>query len=257
MSFFGAPEGGGAPLAPHAPAYAREYTQTLFVGVTKKCRVPWRLPGTVWLWSTKPAHVQVPIPRLDLDPVGSERDDWPGGKIPLVFPPHATPCFKTIDVVVSAAPPEFSNARRYVLRFHLTYVDPTSHACAPVEVAGGPETAGAAAAEAAATRLRLEDLEKMATTERLLQLNRQCAELHAQRLASPAPTVAPPSPRGRDADDLERLKAELASLNDVLRSSFLGGEASVTRPGGGDDQRSLSHGPHDRSFQAYGKLDRK
>ena len=40
-----------------APAYAREYAQTLFVGVAKKCRVPWRLPGSVWLWSESPAHV--------------------------------------------------------------------------------------------------------------------------------------------------------------------------------------------------------
>ena len=108
-------------LAPHAPAYAREYTQTLFVKHDKRSKVPWKLPGTVWLWSTKPDLVRVGVDRLDLDPVSGA-----GGKIPLLFPAQDEACFRTVDVVVSAAPPEFSNARKYLLRFHLTYIDPTA-----------------------------------------------------------------------------------------------------------------------------------
>ena len=178
-------------VAPHAPAYAREYTQTLFVGVQKRCRVPWRLPGTVWLWSTKPQHVQCGTDRLDLDPQGAGRAGWAGGKIPIVFPPYETPCFKTVDVVISSAPPEFSNARKYVLRFHLTYIDPTSHACAPKEV-DSTELAAEAQREHEMTKVRLDQLERMAATERLMQLNKQCAELQAQRLSSPAaPPFAP------------------------------------------------------------------
>ena len=105
-------------LAQRAPAYTREYAQTLFVNTPKRCRVPWRLPGTVWLWSTSPDNVQVGTPRLDLEANQQTR-------IPILFPPRDRVGFRTVDVVVSCAPPEFSNAKQYVLRFHLSYVDPT------------------------------------------------------------------------------------------------------------------------------------
>ena len=202
----------GRPLAPHAPAYAREYTQTLFVGVAKKVKVPWRLPGTVWLWSCRPDHVEVGVPRLDLDPA-PYGEDWCGGKIPLVFPPWDAPGFKTVDVVVSAAPPEFTNARQYVLRFHLTYIDPTSHADQPEEMSA------ADAAERRTTKARLDELERLATAERLVRLNRECSELHAQRLASPAASFFQGSVA--QSSEIAQLREELDGLNASLRSAFL------------------------------------
>ena len=102
-------------LAQRAPAYTREYAQTLFVNTPKRCRVPWRLPGTVWLWSTSPDNVQVGTPRLDLEANQQTR-------IPILFPPRDRVGFRTVDVIVSCAPPEFSNAKQYVLRSHLSYV---------------------------------------------------------------------------------------------------------------------------------------
>ena len=211
--FFG---NGNQPLAPHAPAYAREYTQTLFVGHAKKCKVPWRLPGTVWLWSCQPDFVEVGAPRLDLDPAACGGADWPGGKIPIVFPPREATGFKTVDVVVSAAPPEFTNARKYLLRFHLTYIDPTSHRDEPEAV-----TAGEVAARTA-TKARLDELERLATTERLVALNHECAELRAQRLGTPAALYAQSVAGSQASAEIAELREELNSLNGVLRDRFLG-----------------------------------
>ena len=161
-------------LAQRAPAYTREYAQTLFVNTPKRCRVPWRLPGTVWLWSTSPDNVQVGTPRLDLEANQQTR-------IPILFPPRDRVGFRTVDVVVSCAPPEFSNAKQYVLRFHLSYVDPTQR---------GPGEEPSRLDEGArddlmATKRRLDEAERASTTEKLLQLSQQCAQLHVKRLATP------------------------------------------------------------------------
>lgn len=197
-------------LAPRAPAYTREYAQTLFVDKQKRCRVPWRLPGTVWLWSERPDHVQVGTPRLDLGPDQHT-------KIALLFPARDRVGFRTVDVVVSCAPPEFSNAKQYVLRFHLSYVDPTSHCPgeAPAQLDERSRD------DLMATKRRLDEAERATTTEKLMQLSQQCAQLHVKRLATPADAAPPSSLSRRDQDEIATLRAEIASLNGALQSHIL------------------------------------
>ena len=197
-------------LAQRAPAYTREYAQTLFVNTPKRCRVPWRLPGTVWLWSTSPDNVQVGTPRLDLEANQQTR-------IPILFPPRDRVGFRTVDVVVSCAPPEFSNAKQYVLRFHLSYVDPTQR---------GPGEEPSRLDEGArddlmATKRRLDEAERASTTEKLLQLSQQCAQLHVKRLATPRYEAPPSTFSRRDQDEIQSLKAEIAALNGALKSHIL------------------------------------
>ena len=197
-------------LAQRAPAYTREYAQTLFVNTPKRCRVPWRLPGTVWLWSTSPDNVQVGTPRLDLEANQQTR-------IPILFPPRDRVGSRTVDVVVSCAPPEFSNAKQYVLRFHLSYVDPTQR---------GPGEEPSRLDEGArddlmATKRRLDEAERASTTEKLLQLSQQCAQLHVKRLATPRYEAPPSSFSVRDRDEINSLKAEIAALNGALKSHIL------------------------------------
>ena len=125
--------------------------------------------------------------------------------------------FRTVDVVVSCAPPEFSNAKQYVLRFHLSYVDPTQR---------GPGEEPQRLDESSrddlmATKRRLDEAERATTTEKLLQLSQQCAQLHVKRLATPRYEAPPSTFSRRDQDEIASLKAEIAALNGALKSHIL------------------------------------
>lgn len=115
-----------------------------------------------------------------------------------------------------------------MLRFHLTYVDPTQNG--PGEL---PRSLNEGEREdLMKTKARLDELERTAATERLLELSQKCAQLHVQRLGTPQLQMPPsmmPSMAPRDVEDLAALKHELASLNGALRSSFLDGPAVAPR----------------------------
>ena len=139
-------------LVPHAPAWMREYSEVVVLGATVKKRIRWHLPGTYWLWSTKPEVIKVP--------------DTITKVIPLTFVPQSTSRFLSVDVVISAAPPEFTNARRYLLRFHLTIVHKGKPPVEPKKETSSNEDED-----------RLAHLERVVQTERLFLLSKQCEEL--------------------------------------------------------------------------------
>jgi len=193
-------------LAPHAPSFVREYSQTLLVGAPKRVKIPWHAAGTVWLWSSQPGFVDLGLKRLD---VAAAAGGVAAGSIPVVFPPQALPGFRTVDVHVSAAPPEFSNARRFLLRFHLTYVAVQSGAAEDP----GAAAAAQAAAESRAEAQQIRRLEQVMNAERLMQLEAQCAKLHSVRckggLLEPAGIgppggARPPHPDARHAFGVPR-----------------------------------------------------
>lgn len=144
-------------LVPHAAAWAREYTEVMVADSAKKLKkISWLVPGSFWLWSSDPKILRPTSRRLDFS--------RGGGEIQIIFMPQTTPRFVSVDIYVSAAPPEFANARRYLLRFHLTIVTsrrdlPTP---APKET---PEDD------------RVAHLERIVHTERLMLLRKQCQEL--------------------------------------------------------------------------------
>ena len=72
-----------------------------------------------------------------------------------------------------------------------------------------------------ATKRRLDEAERASTTEKLLQLSQQCAQLHVKRLATPRYEAPPSTFSRRDQDEIQSLKAEIAALNGALKSHIL------------------------------------
>lgn len=134
----------------------REYCVDLRDPVTR-VKVPWRVPGCVWLRSTHPDIVKLVASHMNLSGQGAS------SHIPIAF---YKPAAKrtTVEVHVSAAPPEFRAARRYLLRFHLTTADETPPKRRTTE-----------------DKQEVARLETMIKTERLMELHRQCLELRGLR----------------------------------------------------------------------------
>ncbi|KAJ8610110.1 hypothetical protein CTAYLR_007085 [Chrysophaeum taylorii] len=196
-----------------APSMCREYC-VLVNNDEKRCKVPWYLPGSYWIWCSEPC-VKLGATRIDLDDASARC------KIPITFCKSARKKRQSVDVHVSVAPPEFFNARRYVLRFHLTLCgtekssDDKKTLTPPLE--GRREQA---VPPPPAEPIEIAQLENIVKTERLMQLHAQCQELRrygcpsAWRLLS---TVVHPEV----ADDVRRLEsisANFDNLNKILGS---------------------------------------
>lgn len=139
----------------------REYCLTLS-GDWKRCKVPWTLSGSFWVRSLH-ACVKLGIARFDARADASGVSVF---KIPLVFVRSLVES-RTADVLVSAAPPQYQNARHYVLRFHITLVgDPPPAPTATLPASSPPSEP-----------IDMKELEKIVKTERLMQLHAQVQEM--------------------------------------------------------------------------------
>lgn len=140
----------------------------LLAADAKRYKVPWHFPGSFWVWSSH----QCLRPGTDRFVVAhGNRSTY---KIPITIQRDLMDGVRTVDLTISAAPPEFENARRYLLRFHLTDITRTPTAPAPPQQSPPKPT------------LAEEPLQDLVKLERLMQLHAQLKELRGFRCPDPS-----------------------------------------------------------------------